>query len=37
MGILVKILVKSQQRELKIGRDIGKKSTKGVGDRWGYW
>ena len=36
-GVLVKILVKSQQRELQIGRDIGKWSTKGVRDRWGYW
>ena len=31
------ILVKSQQRELEIGGDIGKRSTKGDGDRWGYW
>ena len=31
------ILVKSQQRELEIGGYTGKKSTKGVGDRWGYW
>ena len=29
-------MVKSQQ-EMEIGGDIGKKSTKGVGDGWEYW
>ena len=33
---MVGILVKSQRRELERGRDIGKRSTEGDGDRWGY-
>ena len=30
-------MVKGQQKEMEIGGYIGKKSTKGVGDRWVYW